>query len=45
MVICEQNVSADSIEIAKTRYQTGKIAFENGQYREAVENLEKAAPY
>lgn len=43
MVIYEQNVSAESIEIAKTRYQTGKIAFENGQYREAVENLEKAS--
>jgi tetratricopeptide (TPR) repeat protein len=33
----------ESIEIAKTRYQAGKIAFENGQYREAVENLEKAS--
>ncbi len=36
-------MSAESIEIAKTRYQTGKVAFENGQYREAVENLEKAS--
>jgi tetratricopeptide (TPR) repeat protein len=36
-------VSAESLEIAKTRYQTGKIAFENGQYREAIENLEKAS--
>ncbi|WP_138506444.1 tetratricopeptide repeat protein [Nostoc sp. PA-18-2419] len=36
-------MSAESIEIAKTRYQTGKIAFENGQYRQAVENLEKAS--
>jgi tetratricopeptide (TPR) repeat protein len=36
-------VSAESLEIAKTRYETGKIAFENGQYREAVENLEKAS--
>ncbi|AFZ25942.1 putative enzyme of heme biosynthesis [Cylindrospermum stagnale PCC 7417] len=35
-------VSAESLEIAKTRYQLGKAAFENGQYREAVENLEKA---
>jgi tetratricopeptide (TPR) repeat protein len=34
---------SESIEIAKTRYQAGKIAFENGQYREAVENLEKAS--
>jgi tetratricopeptide (TPR) repeat protein len=30
------------LEIAKTRYQAGKVAFENGQYREAVEQLEKA---
>lgn len=36
-------VSAESIELARTRYQTGKTAFENGQYREAVENLEKAS--
>ncbi|MEH2066748.1 MAG: hypothetical protein V7K47_00855 [Nostoc sp.] len=36
-------MSAESIEIAKTRYQTGKTAFENGQYRQAVENLEKAS--
>lgn len=36
-------MSAESLEIAKTRYQTGKLAFENGQYREAVENLEKAS--
>ncbi|MBW4675435.1 MAG: hypothetical protein KME52_15840 [Desmonostoc geniculatum HA4340-LM1] len=36
-------MSADSIEIAKTRYQTGKVAFENGQYHQAVENLEKAS--
>ncbi len=34
---------SESIEIAKNRYQTGKAAFENGQYREAVENLEKAS--
>ncbi|MFN6462207.1 MAG: tetratricopeptide repeat protein [Nostoc sp. DedVER02] len=36
-------MSAESLEIAKTFYQTGKIAFENGRYREAVENLEKAS--
>ncbi|MBG1259940.1 tetratricopeptide repeat protein [Nostoc commune] len=36
-------MSAESLEIAKTHYQTGKIAFENGQYREAIENLEKAS--
>ncbi|MGM3306376.1 hypothetical protein ACSQ6I_10400 [Anabaena sp. WFMT] len=33
----------ESLEIAKSRYETGKLAFENGQYREAVENLEKAS--
>lgn len=36
-------MSTESLELAKTRYQAGKIAFENGQYREAVENLEKAS--
>jgi tetratricopeptide (TPR) repeat protein len=36
-------VTVESIELAKSRYQTGKAAFENGQYREAVENLEKAS--
>ncbi|MEH2437277.1 MAG: tetratricopeptide repeat protein [Nostoc sp.] len=36
-------MSVESLEIAKTRYQAGKVAFENGQYREAVENLEKAS--
>ncbi len=36
-------MSVESLEIAKTRYQAGKIAFENGQYREAIENLEKAS--
>ncbi len=34
--------SPDSLEIARTRYQRGKVALENGFYREAVENLEKA---
>jgi tetratricopeptide (TPR) repeat protein len=38
-----QNVSSESLEIARSRYQAGKVAFENGQYREAVENLEKAS--
>jgi tetratricopeptide (TPR) repeat protein len=37
------NVSEQSLEIAKKRYQAGRVAFENGQYREAVENLEKAS--
>lgn len=36
-------MSAESLEIAKTRFQTGKIALENGQYREAIDNLEKAS--
>lgn len=42
MLICVQNVSAESLEIAKNLYQSGKAAFESGQYRQAVENLEKA---
>ena len=33
----------ESLELAKSRYQIGINAFENGQYREAVENLEKAS--
>ncbi|MDJ0737848.1 MAG: outer membrane protein assembly factor BamD [Nostocaceae cyanobacterium] len=36
-------MSSQSLEIAKTRYQKGKIAFESGHYREAVEQLEKAS--
>jgi tetratricopeptide (TPR) repeat protein len=39
----EQNVSTETLEIAKVLYQSGKLAFENGKYREAVENLEKAS--
>jgi tetratricopeptide (TPR) repeat protein len=35
-------VNSESLEIAKTRYQAGKVAFESGQYREAIEQLEKA---
>ena len=35
-------VSSESLEIAKRRYRNGKAAFENGQYRKAVEELEKA---
>lgn len=31
-----------SIELVKTRFQNGKVAFENGKYREAIENLETA---
>jgi tetratricopeptide (TPR) repeat protein len=36
-------MTTESLEIAKSRYQVGKAAFENGQYREAVENLQKAS--
>jgi tetratricopeptide (TPR) repeat protein len=36
-------MTTESLEIAKSRYQVGKAAFENGQYREAVENLEQAS--
>ncbi|HLP90079.1 MAG TPA: tetratricopeptide repeat protein [Nostocaceae cyanobacterium] len=36
-------MSVESLELAKTRYQSGKAAFENGQYRQAVDNLEKAS--
>ncbi len=42
MLICVENVSAESLEIAKNLYQSGKAAFESGEYRQAVENLEKA---
>ncbi|TAE54675.1 MAG: tetratricopeptide repeat protein [Nostocales cyanobacterium] len=33
----------ESLEIAKNRYIAGKAAFENGKYRESVDNLEKAS--
>ncbi len=36
-------MSKENIEIAKTCYEIGKAAFENGQYRTAVENLEQAS--
>ncbi|MEA5618392.1 tetratricopeptide repeat protein [Cronbergia sp. UHCC 0137] len=35
-------MSTESLEIAQSLYERGKAAFENGQYRQAVENLEKA---
>ncbi|MEM9925075.1 MAG: tetratricopeptide repeat protein [Cyanobacteria bacterium P01_D01_bin.50] len=35
-------MSSESLEIAKQRFRNGKAAFENGQYRKAVEELEKA---
>jgi tetratricopeptide (TPR) repeat protein len=36
-------MSAESLEIVKSEYQAGKEAFERGQYRQSVQNLEKAA--
>ncbi|MBF2064163.1 MAG: hypothetical protein IGS39_07040 [Calothrix sp. C42_A2020_038] len=36
-------MSADSIELARSLYQSGVVAFENGKYREAVESLERAS--
>ncbi|TAF11282.1 MAG: tetratricopeptide repeat protein [Nostocales cyanobacterium] len=36
-------MTTESLELAKSRYQAGQAAFENGQYREAVENLETAS--
>ncbi|MDD1417384.1 tetratricopeptide repeat protein, partial [Dolichospermum sp. ST_con] len=38
-------MTTESLELAKSRYQIGVTAFENGQYREAVENLEKASAF
>ena len=35
-------MSSESLEIAKQRYHNGKAAFENGKYRQAVEELKKA---
>ena len=35
-------MSDESLEIAKQRYRNGKAAFENGKYRQAVEELKKA---
>jgi tetratricopeptide (TPR) repeat protein len=43
VLIFVHTVSSESLEIAKVRYQSGKVAFEKGQYREAVEQLEKAS--
>lgn len=36
-------MTTDSLEIAKSRYKIGKAAFENGKYRESVQNLEQAS--
>lgn len=35
--------SAENLEIVKTQYQSGKAAFERGDYRQSVQALEKAA--
>ncbi|MBV6625025.1 MAG: hypothetical protein KI793_19210 [Rivularia sp. (in: Bacteria)] len=35
-------MSSESLETAKVRYRNGKVAFENGKYRQAVEELKKA---
>jgi tetratricopeptide (TPR) repeat protein len=35
-------VTTENLELAQTQYQTGKAAFERGQYRQAVESLEQA---
>lgn len=42
MQLVQQNVSSD-LEIVRTEYQAGKAAFERGQYRQAVQHLEKAS--
>lgn len=39
----QQNVSSESLEIAKAEYQAGVAAFERGQYRQSVQHLEKAS--
>ena len=36
-------MTSESLELARARYKIGKAAFENGKYREAVENLEKSS--
>ena len=36
-------MNTESLEIARSLYQAGKLNFENGKYREAVEELEKAS--
>ncbi len=36
-------MNSESLEIAKSRYQAGKVAFESGQYKQAIEQLEKAS--
>ncbi len=36
-------MSIDSTEMARSLYQSGVVAFENGKYREAVDSLERAS--
>jgi lipopolysaccharide biosynthesis regulator YciM len=36
-------MTTENLELAKSCFQIGTTAFENGQYREAVESLEKAS--
>ncbi len=36
-------MSGESLEVAKSRYELGKQKFENGEYQQAVENLETAS--
>lgn len=36
-------MTPETLEIAKTEYQAGQVAFENGQYRRSIEHFVKAA--
>lgn len=36
-------MTSDSLNIAQAQYQTGKAAFERGDYRQSVQTLEKAS--
>ena len=36
-------MTPETLELVKTEYEAGKVAFESGQYRQSVENLEKAS--
>ena len=35
-------MSSETLEIVRTEYESGKAAFERGQYRESVQHLEKS---
>lgn len=39
----QPNVNSETINIVKSQSQAGKVAFERGQYREAVQHFEKAS--